>query len=108
MRYFLLALFLVGCGESNNWTVRLGEETAPKCTGYMTLDDKGQGDWACFPYGGEAHADFLRVPGTVYYDLETKPGFLNRVRATGDGQAVDGIMILDDVEVAFHAAIDPR
>ncbi len=122
MRYILLALFVVGCGEASlpvdsttNWSVTLGSWEAPMCgNGTMTLRPSAQkapfegatyleGTWGCGVYGTAAHAD-IRDDGRVFLNLETEQGFMNGVRGTLEaGDAIAGDILLDDALVRFAA-----
>lgn len=121
MRYALLTLFLVGCGESSlptdgttNWSVTLGAWEAPVCQGLMSLspshvaEPRGMppafvGTWKCGGYGGQASGD-VRSDGRVFLSLETTPGFLNGVRGTlADDNAIAGDILLNYVVTPFSA-----
>lgn len=109
MKKLLLALFLVGCGETTtNWDVRIGEEASPLCTGSMALDQNVSGTWSCGTFAGGAKSDFLRVPGMSFLNLETAPGFWNGVRGVGDDKSIDGTILLDGAETPFAAAVNNR
>ena len=103
MRYIVLALFLVGCGDAagTNYDVRIGALSPPQCAGYMHLDET-TGYWRCEFIGGDVHLD-SSTPGILFLDLETTPGSFSRVRAMRVGEDISGQILLDGDTVTFIA-----
>jgi hypothetical protein len=103
MRYIVLALFLVGCGEAGgtNYDVRIGALNPAQCTGYMHLDDSA-GYWRCEFIGGGATLN-TATPGIAFLDLETTPGAFSRVRGDYSTAGITGQIFIDGDAVAFFA-----
>jgi len=113
MRYMILALVLTGClasrpidGQSTTWTVTIGNWESPHCDGKMTVAAERSrlyGTWQCGRFGSRVSGE-IRPDGRVFLDMETAPGFLNRVRGTmASDDAITGDILLDDVAVPFAA-----
>lgn len=61
------------------------------------------GQWTCGTFGRAVSGE-IRPDGRVFLDLETSPGFFNRVRGTmADTDAIAGDILLSDVDVHFAA-----
>jgi hypothetical protein len=120
MKKILLALFLVGCGnslptdETTQWTVTLGSWETPTCEGAMTLTPKAEpspfadaamfsGTWQCGSFGSLADADF-RTDGRAFLNLERVSGGWMGVRGTFEaGDAIEGDMLTPDGLIRFAA-----
>lgn len=120
MKYILALAFLAGCGASElpttgttTWSATLGNWEAPTCQGAITLkgspsaDFAGQtdfsGSWSCGSYGTQASGN-LTPDGRVFLDLETAPGYLNRMRGTlAAPDAISGDILIDGQQVPFAA-----
>ena len=118
MKKILLALFLVGCGnslptdETTQWTVTLGNWETPTCEGTMTLspapsqDFVGQtdlvGTWNCGAFGHQASGQ-ITADRRVFLNLESNPGNWNGVRGELDNDAIVGDIQFDDRTQPFMA-----
>lgn len=114
----ILTGLLIGCGENTplnetTYRVALGSWQAPMCTGAMTLtpntvpEPHGMppafvGSWNCGSYGTRASGT-INPDNSLFFDLETTPGFLNRINGTLVGDAISGSITLNGRQVPFVA-----